>query len=67
MITSYVIGFLKNPLQAEFSHWLSILFFSAKEIKASPLPDITEKYSMKLKQLVPGGIHFQSPSPDKLR
>ena len=32
MITSYVIGFLKNPLQAEFSHWLSILFFSAKEI-----------------------------------
>lgn len=26
MITSYVIGFLKIPLQAEFSHWLSILF-----------------------------------------
>ena len=67
MITSYVIGFFKIPLQAKFSHWLSILFFSAKEIKASPLHDINEKYIMNLKQLVLGGIHFQSLSLDKLR
>lgn len=37
MITSYVIGFLKIPLQAEFSHWLSILFYEGNKGIPPPL------------------------------